>query len=405
MFSEEQRFLLMCLSDLCRGRKTEKPDHPLNYEVLYQYAQTQSLAGIVYEQCRHWLPQATDPTDFRKSTIDSICLSVNRIALFEEVVREFERQDIPFACMKGSCMRDMYPVPELRTMGDIDLVIPSEKREVSDRIMTDILGYAKYVDNHSVWTYSLGIYEYEIHDHMFYEELANHVDYIGYFDHIWDHVHPGVVFGIRSGSLFIPDAEYHFLYLITHLAKHIINKGSGFRSFLDLVMIIQKNPEMDWEWIKSELQNLELLSFTETCMALCEEWFHVVLPLAHKPLDTAFLEEITQKIFRDGTFGLKNDENEGISSAKEIKRYNENYHRSAVRVMWKRLFPSYHDMRLIPWYSFVDARPWLLPAAWVYRWIYSLVHHARHAFRRLLEPLLLKKKIEKRESYIKDWGL
>ena len=73
--------------------------------------------------------------------------------------------------------------------------------------------------------------------------------------------------------------------------------------------------------------------------------------------------------------------------------------------MFKRAFPSYQDMRIIPWYSFLDGRPWLLPAAWIYRWFRALTKNPVGGTHTLLEPVEKRKIIEQREKYLDQWGL
>ena len=401
----EQRFILQCLQDFCKDQKTGKPAYDLDLDTVYTIALDQSIGGIVYYQCSDWLSCTDTGKDFRRLLMQDMYYSENRKALVREAENLLAANRIPAVYMKGSVVRDWYPVPALRSMGDIDFIIHTEDRDIVDRIMTQELGYAKFVDNHAVWTYYINDLAFEVHDQMFYEHLTNTFDYIGYFDNIWTHIRPGCVFGQKSELIYIPEEDYHFLYLMTHLAKHVVNKGSGLRSYLDLVMFVQHFPELDWKKIEHELDSIQLLSFTKTCFALCERWFDVNMPIGHELLDEDFYSEVTAKTFRDGTFGLTNKQNQAANSAKEIKRDNGNYLVSVLKLFIHKLFPSYRDMQLIPWYSFVDGRPWLMPAAWIYRWIYCITHKFTHSVRKLFEPLIFRKKIEARERLIKDWGL
>ena len=156
-----------------------------------------------------------------------------------------------------------------------------------------------------------------------------------------------------------------------------------------------------------ELSKLELLDFTRACLGFCREWFGVSVPLClcqNEP-DLEFLEEATEKIFLDGTFGLDNKENETGHEAKEIRRSGKLYQRTACRLAVQRLFPSYEDMQLVPWYSFVDGKPWLLPWAWMYRWGYAAKYKLWDSLSLLLRPWTRRKEIEKRNQYLGRWGL
>ena len=110
-------------------------------------------------------------------------------------------------------------------------------------------------------------------------------------------------------------------------------------------------------------------------------------------------------MFNDGMFGLENEQNEAAHAAKEIKRSKDSYWISAAKLTIHRLFPPYRDMQLVPWYGFLDGRPWLLPAAWVYRWFYTATHKFKQSKELLTEPYTKRKIIEKREKLIRGWGL
>ncbi len=408
MSTPVQNFFLTCLRDLCHGTQTQidQADPNLNWERFLKLATDQGLAGLIHYQCGKYFPDIKVKQAFQKQYLDQIFLSVNREDLLRDVCALFAEKNIDFVCMKGAVFRELYPVPELRSMGDLDLVIRTKDREASDRIMTDVLGFEKKVDNHAVWTYLYGPLAIEIHDHMFYEDLANQFDYRGYFDRVWDHAENASAFGVSNPHLFVPKAEFHFLYMMTHAAKHILNKGLGFRAFLDMALFCQqKSEQVDWNRVSRELEKIGLLDFTRTCFALCEEWFDVTMPLTDRQLDPDFLEATTQKMFADGTFGLENEENVGAAEAKVYTRSDQPQLLTAAGYILHQLFPPYRDMQLIPWYSFVDGRPWLLPAAWVYRWYYCLTHKRADSIAKLTEPITEREQIAKRQGYIHDWGL
>ena len=338
--------------------------------------------------------------------LKDVFFSINREDMLCEVIRCFSEKGISVICMKGSVFRDCWPVPELRTMGDIDLIIREEDRLLTDKIMMDDLGCKKMVDNHAVWTYGYGPLEFEIHDHMFYEYLANRFDYRKYFDEVWNHRKQGTVFGITDDNLYVPEPEFHLLYLMAHTAKHIINNGAGFRAFLDMVFFTRKYcGVLNWDRLEAELEHLQLLNFTKTCFRLCERWFGVDMPLKSVEIDGAFFLSVTTKVFSDGVFGLHNTQNEAAHTAKEIKRSKYPYAIASVLLTLRIIFPTYSNMQLIKRYAWVDRRPWLMPAAWVYRWIYCWINKKDRSLKLLFEPFNKKKLVDKRQNYNHYWGL
>lgn len=403
--TNEQTFFLKCLSDFCKGEKTDPPSEEMEIKLLFQMAEKHSLAGVIYVQCKSWIKDTEVMNGLSKDFMGDVFFSVNRQEMLRELTEKLLQKNISFVCMKGGVIRDSWPIPELRTMGDIDLIIQKKDRSKVDSIMLSELKFSKMVDNHSVWTYYFGPLEIEIHDHMFYEHLANDYDYRSYFDKIWENTCHGNVFGVEAENLYIPTPEFHFLYLITHTAKHFINNGVGLRAFMDMVFLTRDTNEMNWEWLESELEKIKLLGFTKVCFLLCEKWFNVQMPLSGYTMSDEFFEGITDKVFRDGVFGLDNPQNEAAHSAKELKRSKHSYVFGAISLTIKKLFPSYQNMQLIPWYSWVDGRPWLLPAAWFYRWGYCLVHKCRHSISLLSEPFSKKDIIDKRNKNLKNVGL
>ncbi|MCR4673174.1 MAG: nucleotidyltransferase family protein [Lachnospiraceae bacterium] len=419
----EQSYFISLLRDYVHDRPSVAPEKPLSWEKIAEYAAGQDLSGIIYYQTRGFLRLEALPENVTAKLKEGFFSDAYRAASFEyefgKIAAAFRKKRIRCLPFKGAVLRDYYPQRELRTMGDRDILIRHEDREASDRAMR-ALGYRKYVDNHAVWTYTKGILMFEIHDVMFYDELANRVDYREYFSHIWDGAMQRCT--VPEGSTgecavpetedpdagsyeYIPDHNTHFLYLVAHAAKHIIHKGMGFRSFLDMVFYAKGEPSLDWVRIAGELKKLELYDFAKTCFSLCELWFDVKMPFRQEEADTGFLEEISEKTFRDGLFGLENEENAASGSARIIKRSEGSYGRAVAGLTLRKLFPPYRDMQLIPWYSWVDGKPWLLPAAWVYRWFYCLFNKRGSSQEALLEPFKKKEAIENREKYLERWGL
>lgn len=393
----EKGFFLSLLKDHVQGTVCAAVPEELDWDRVYSYAEEQSLLGVCYIQLRELLKKADVPTEtferFHHGFFHDVYMAANQQAFEEEIEKQFGAFGIPFFMLKGWIIKESWPVPMLRTMGDIDILIHTEDRERSDSIINQ-LGYDRKVDNHAVWTYYQKDILIELHDHMFYEHLTNDVDYQGYFDQAWN--------CLNSSH----KVDFQFLYFIAHMAKHTVNNGIGFRAFLDLVFYCRSNSDLlDWEWINNELGKLKLHRFTATCFSFCRKWFGYEPPIPAGAIDNSFISFVTDKIFRDGTFGLENEQNTASDSAKEITYNKGPYWAGAVKVTLHRIFPPYRDMQLIPWYSFVDGRPWMLPVAWVYRWGYCLMHKRQYGGERILEPIMKKAIIEKRQKLLHDWGL
>lgn len=397
--TREQSCFLQLLRNYVHQRPSAMPPEDVDWIQVARYAEDLSLGGVLYVQCRDFLPRDSEALQCLHRGFYSAAYSyANGRAVMGQIGNAFQEAGIPYLPFKGEILRRYYPDPELRTMGDLDILVRRQDQEKADQVMQG-LGYRRFVDNHAVWTYLKPNVMVEIHNMMFYEHLCNSVDYRTYFGHVWETAVPA-----DGGTRYEPDPDVHFLLLVCHTAKHIINNGIGFRAFLDMVFMTRKE-NLDWDRIIAELDRLELLEFTKTCFAFCERWFDVTMPLAGGELEESFFEEITSKTFRDGTFGLHNEQNRAAHSAKEIRRSGKPYWITVLILTWKKLFPPYRDMQLVPWYSFVDGKPWLMPAAWIYRWFYTATHKSRHTRELLAEPIAKRDTINRRKELLNNWKL
>ncbi len=400
---KEQLFFIKILSDHIHGRPTIDIPDQLDWVKLAQYASSQSLTGIFYVQTQGYMAKRSELRSLFGSLHSGFMRNVFVQVNFQEDMKVLDRQftenHISYVPMKGEVLKHYYPMPDLRSMGDIDMVIHEEDRKKADDIMMG-RGFQRGEADFAVWAYYKGSVHYEIHTHALYEKLLSQFDYQAYFDRIWDYSSP---VNADSSRYQIGDS-FHFLYLVTHTAKHIINNGMGFRAFLDMVFF-GKKAQIDWDWVEKELKVLGLYEFTKICFALCEHWFNVEMPLKTEPLSEEFVDEATAKVFADGIFGLENEENEEAHSAKLMQQTGQTYWKSAFLFIWRKLFPAYKDMRLIPGYTYVDGKPWLMPWAWLSRGFYYLTHQFMRSKDLLSQPLLERKAIVERQKKLAKWGL
>lgn len=63
-----------------------------------------------------------------------------------------EEEKIPYAFFKGYELRELYPVPELRTMGDVDVLVRDEDLERTAEVLCG-LGYQKEEGGGAVWAF------------------------------------------------------------------------------------------------------------------------------------------------------------------------------------------------------------------------------------------------------------
>lgn len=387
----EESFFLRILADYAMGRDTPSVPADCDMETVLTLAKKHCVSGIVYKQLRGLVGGSVFKRlegEFAGEVFFAQCYETD----YAELSAALTQAGIEFLPFKGMELARYHPVPQLRSKGDIDLAIHPADRERSDALLRS-LGYAVQRDFDEVWSYKRDVVSYELHTHIFYGELLNDFDYRAYFDTVWEHTDNGHI-----------TPEFQFVYFMAHTARHIQESGNGFRAFLDM-LIAAKYAPLDWDYVQTELEKIRLLDFTRVCFGLCEYWFGEKMPLDARTPGESFAERATVKVLEDGIFGHDNAQNEVAAEAKSTEKSKLPYFLAAILSTLRAIFPPYRVMRCVPWYSFLDGRPWLLPAAWVYRLFYCVKNKLTQSKRKLVLPYLEREQIDERRRFLHEWGL
>ena len=347
---KESEYLLHLLGAYVRGEAPESGSG-MELEKLKHLAKIHSVEGVfAYMAMKHGLFPA-ERGAFRAQCMAVIGGYAKRAALADMLFGEFSRRGIDHVRMKGYVLKDYYPVPELRTFGDIDVVIRPEDREKCHGLMRE-LGYQVKTDWEPVYSYTKPLEYYEFHTELLETDISDVLDCREYFRDLWRHT-------VSTGEhAFEFTPEFHFLYLLAHLAKHVRGSGAGARMYLDLAaFILHFGEKADWSWIAGELEKTGLAAFANTALSFVERYFGVKSPLELKPVGVDTLEALADLTAEGGVFGRF-----ALSGGTVTLRSEETGRVAAIR---KRLFPAAKTIESR--YTYLQKRPWLLPVAWVHR--------------------------------------
>lgn len=136
---------------------------------------------------------------------------------------------IPLAFFKGTLLRSFYPEPHLRTMSDIDCLVSGENRKQAHNLMLE-MGYMCDSDKGDVWVYSRGRVSVEMHTRIAQNSFQNGFDYKGFFSDAMKHTE-------KAGKYIFLKREYHFCFLIYHIAKHLYSTGAGCRLYFLYIFV------------------------------------------------------------------------------------------------------------------------------------------------------------------------
>ncbi len=264
----------------------------------------------------------------------------------------FEEAGIDYMPVKGCNMKPRYPKPELRAMGDADILI---KLDQYDRIVPilEAQHYKEVLESDHELIWNGGILHLELHKRLM---PSYNKDYFRYFGDGWR------LAKVQTGCRWAMTAEDEYIYLFTHFAKHYRDGGIGLRHVLDLWVFERSVPTLDESYVCRELEKLRLLEFRENISKLLRVWFE------EEETDEK-TEFISQFVFGSGSFGSKENKS-AAAGARDAETAGSAQKGKAMRLR-KILFPPLENMQLI--YPALKKLPVLLPVFWVVRWVRTIL--------------------------------
>lgn len=353
----EAQYLLHLLGAYMR-KEAPAAQPEVDWGKLADLAHIHNVSGVLGYMAMSWpvCPDAAIRNDLRGRCLGTMASCANRAALAERFSRSLAAEEIDHILMKGYILRELFPVPELRTFGDIDIVIHQSDRQRCHSKMLE-WGFQVKADWEPVYSYTRGSEYYEIHTQIMEVDVSDKANCREYFQNSWDHVVP-----IEEHRWqFAP--EYHFLYMLTHIAKHVAGSGAGIRMYLDVAAFVQHYAgKLDWDWVRGELETMALSDFANAVLTLVEENLGVPSPMALHPTAEEVKEAFLEFTMRGGIFG-RDGQDSGTNYLKQDSRSGEEISRAGT--LAKRLFPSAKSIESR--YTYLQEMPWLLPVAWVHR--------------------------------------
>ena len=387
--TNDQAIFISILSDHI-SKRTTIPQRTLKWKEIVRLSSIHNVEGIVYFQCRQFLSKS-DYTALERSYMATVYCHKYYKYLVNIIRERFEENGIPFLIVKGIEVAQYYPVPALRTMGDIDILVKAaDKQRAGSALLSLGLTIQQKMKNHE-WTYSINGFNVELHDSLLYNEDFNDTRQIAFLNSCWDYERDGVL-----------EWSFHFLFLTAHLCKHIVYKGAGIRQFIDLAVVTKECKELNWSFIEEGLEKMGLLQFARICFGLLDSWFGIKAPIKYEQLDDSFVNEISECIIINGVFGFQNIDNVNNPLLNRYLKITGNRHNKLTLII-QRIFPNYTEMCYRSYCFFLEGRPWLLPIAWMYRWGYLLIHGGGKEIIGILS--VPDYAIERRKDELRRWGL
>ena len=351
--TKEQKLMIdtlaVAVSDPTRQLQTENVD----WEKLLQLSRMHSVAPLICEGL-----QKAGAFQLAPQTVQDQLNRIYMQAIYRDAQLEYtqglleeklKKAGMPFVFLKGSVLKKDYPIPALRTMSDMDVLIHEADYENLDQVAKTLEGEADFGDgNHKNYKFPGNVL------------VEFHPNFLHHASRISTLINPGWQYAEEMGGLWKLTEEGFYLFHLCHLADHFTGSGMGVRFILDTWVLrhLHKN-QPDRAKVEAELKRFGLLDFTKNIEQLAETWFSAE---ETNPL----MEELGEYVLANGVFG-----NLDQSALNEVTLAG-----NKGKALLKRVF--YPRAEMESRYPWCKGKPILLPAAWFARAFTAVRLHSKH---------------------------
>lgn len=341
---------------------------------LYEEALAHQVHTLIYPLIKEY--EFKNPSNkafmskWKKQMLISGVAQLKHIEQMEILLNEFNKANIKFIPLKGLVLRELYPIPEMRTMGDADILVEPKDIGKASRILSN-MGYKKQSTDskhiHFIHNTHMCI---EIHFFIVSKDsLSKNLD--EFETHVWQNAKKSNVCNTPSLILSLED---QMLHLILHMAVHLSSGGFGLRQLCDLFVFTEKNyNNIDWDNIYKKTSDYGLTTFASTLFNICKKLFNEKIPeiFIKQHIEWNYMNALIEDIFSGGIFGSRTTVRElGGIQLRYTNHIDSSNAVTPLRKIISLLFPPIELLGIQ--YSYAKKFPILTPAAWLHRIFYGL---------------------------------
>ncbi len=318
-----------------------------DWEKAAKVAKNHNIASILFYGAlnSHVSQDGAAMQELQRLAFHNLMVSTQQMHEIEQIAAAFEQENIEYMPLKGTILKGLYPKPEMRTMGDADILIRLAQYPAIETIMTN-LGFVfdGETDHELVWQKpSLFL---ELHKAVM---TSYNKDFYGYFGDGW-----GIAKSMDGCCRYEMSTEDFYLYIFVHFTKHYRISGIGIKHLLDLWVYRNAHPELNDDYVTRELGKMGLAQFHQHVLDTIDVWFNGAE-------STDITDLITNVIFKSGQYGSKEQA--------LVNRALQNGQRSATKIKFQKTFGvAFAPYRVMKEkYPVLTKAPFLLPIMWVVR--------------------------------------
>lgn len=317
---------------------------------LYEEAKKQALIGFLFKGIERTL--INEKCDKEKQRIVfqwfASCRALEKQNLLqtkriEELSSFFANANIKNTLLKGQGYALLYPCPERRQCGDVDLWVDASREEIA-RLCKDDWGI-DHVDYKNLVLKNYPDTHVEIHfiPSWFYNPFVNRKFQKWYRDSFEEQFQHSLT------PLFsTPTIDFNLVYCCVHIYKHIFDEGIGLRQITDYYYILHHSSIEQRRLAYDVLCKFKMKKFVGAMMYVLKYFFEIddekMLCEANERQGVILLQDI----LGGGNFGHYNPKNKHKKENRILRTVRNIRHNSEIlcdypsEVLWSPLWKIWH---------------------------------------------------------------
>lgn len=289
----------------------------------YDQAYRQSLLAVLFPAVQKYMfnedGERINPLFSKWLAITVQTSERNRFvnAMAEKLTSIFKCWGYHSCVLKGQGVAQLYPQPELRQSGDIDLWVDGKQKDVLACLRKNFI-HINNIDYVHSGVSILTDTDVEVHfrPSWMYNPFRNRS-----LQHFFKK-HAGDQFSNYHNDLKFayPTVAFNLVYSLIHINRHIFEEGIGLRQILDYFYVLKHSSQEERITAIIELKNLGLKKFTGAIMYILQEVYAIEQEYL---LCTPNIKEgkfLLDEIMRGGNFGKFDSRNKWFATNKRFQR-------------------------------------------------------------------------------------
>ena len=287
------------------------------WDIIYKMAVKQSLVGLVFEGVQNltelypdqkpsvnllfeWIGQ-TEQIKSRNKQMD------NRSAMLK---RMFESKGYDSCILKGQGVARLYPVPEVRQPGDIDIWVDGKRDDIIKNLKSDFIGlsYIDYVNSHADF-----FTDAEVEVHFRPTWMYNPITNMKVQKWIQKNKDAQMKEYDNEVGFGYPTVSFNLVFSLIHIYRHVFQEGIGLRQLTDYYFILTHSTLAERREVFQTLKSFGLGKFAAAIMHIMQQVFDIEKDFLLCEPNCAEGEFLLKEILRGGNFGQYDDRVKRIS--------------------------------------------------------------------------------------------